>query len=101
MTWLLLTLILAIGCGRSHGVDTGNLASSFKTAEPSLKAEADKAILSIKAGNFTDAVAELEHLGKRAKLTAEQQQVIKDTIDQIQKQIEIAAKAKESPPAKK
>ena len=100
MTRLILALILVTGCSRHHGVDTGTLASSFKMAEPTLKAEADKAIADIKDGNFNDAIAELQRLAKRAKLTAEQQQVIKDTIDQIQKQIEIAANAKK-PPAKK
>jgi len=106
MTWLFLALILATGCSRSHGVNTGALASSFKTAEPTLKAEADKAIAAIKAGNFTEAIAELQRLAKRAKLTAEQQQIIKDTIAQVQKQMEAAASkaaadAKRSLPTKK
>ena len=106
MTWLILALMLTVGCNRPHGIDTGTLASNFKTAEPTLKAEADKAIVAIKAGNFTEAIAKLQQLAKRAKLTAEQQQVIKDTIAQVQKQMEVAANkaaaaAKKSLPPKK
>ena len=103
---LVLAVTLACGCGRHHGVNTGHLAASFKTAEPTLKADADKAIATIKAGNFTDATAELQHLARRAKLSAEQQQAIQDTIAEIEKQVQAAASkaaadAKKALPQKK
>jgi predicted Zn-dependent protease len=106
LAWLILATILATGCSRHHGVDTGNLASRFKTAEPTLKAEAAAAIKAIKAGNFPEALTELQKLAKRAKLDTEQQQAVKDVIAQIQKQMQDAANqaaenAKKAVPPKK
>jgi len=83
-----------IGCSKRGGVDTGKLESSFQTAEQALKTEADKAVAAIKAGNYEQALAELQNLAKKAKLTAEQQQAIKDTIAAIEKLMtEMAEKA--------
>ena len=84
MKRLALAMLLAIGCSRHHGIETGRLASSFQTAEPSLKAEANKVIADVKAGKLPEALAELRPLSRRAKLTAEQQQAVKDVITQIQ-----------------
>jgi hypothetical protein len=92
ITRLFAIVILAVGCGRYHGIDTGNLASSFKTAEPTLKVEADTAIKAIREGKLTDALTELQKLGKRAKLSAEQQQAVKDLIQQVQTKMEADAK---------
>ncbi len=89
---LLAIVILAVGCGRYHGIATANLASSFKTAEPALKAEADTAIKAVREGKLPDALTELQKLGKRAKLSAEQQQAVKDLIRQIQAKMEADAK---------
>jgi ribosome assembly protein YihI (activator of Der GTPase) len=90
--WIV-AVVLAAGCSRHHGVDTGPLASSFERSEPTLRQDADKAIAAIKAGNLPDALTQLDRLGKRAKLSAEQQKAVQDTIAQIQKQMEQAAKA--------
>jgi hypothetical protein len=103
---LILASALAFGCGRHHGVNTGRLAASFQTAEPTLKAQAEKAIAAIKAGNFTDATTELQQLARRAKLSAEQQQTVRDTIAEIEKQVQLAASkaaadAKKALPQKK
>ena len=103
---LILAVAFAFSCSRHHGVNTGRLADSFKTAEPTLKAEADKAIAAIKAGNFTDATTELQKLARRAKLSEEQQQAIQDTLAQIEKQVQAAASkaaadAKKALPQKK
>jgi hypothetical protein len=92
IAWLLPAVMLAFGCSRHHGIDTGNLASSFKTAEPSLKAEAETAIKSIREDKLPDALAELQKLAKRARLSAEQQQAVKDVISQIQTKMEADAK---------
>jgi hypothetical protein len=87
---LFLMLAAAAGCSRHHGVDTGRLADSFQSADPALKVEAHKVIATIKAGHLPEALAQLERLGRRAKLPAEQQQAIQDLITQIQTQIEQA-----------
>jgi hypothetical protein len=92
IAWLLPAVVLVFGCGRHHGVQTGDFAFSFKTAEPALKVEADAVIKYIREGKWPDALAELQILGKRAKLSAEQQQAIKDLIQQIQTKMEADAK---------
>lgn len=89
---LMLLALFVSGCSRHHGVDTSRLADSFQSGDPTLKAEADNAIAAIKAGKLPEARAQLERLGRRAKLSAEQQQAIQDVIAQIQKQIEQAAR---------
>ena len=84
LAWLILAATLALGCHRHHGVNTSQLESSFKRAEPALRAEADNAVAEIRAGKLTEALANLQALTRRAKLTAEQQQAARDTIAQIQ-----------------
>jgi outer membrane protein assembly factor BamD (BamD/ComL family) len=93
--WLLsglmvVTLVFA-GCGKKSNVDTGKLESSFQSADSGNKSEADKAVASIKAGNYSEALTELQQLAKQAKLTPEQQQAIKDVIAQVQQQVSAMA----------
>ena len=83
-----------VGCSKKGGVETRKLESSFRTAEQAIKTEADKTVATIKTGNYEQALVELQNLGRKAKLTAEQQQAIKDTIAAIEKLMtEIAEKA--------
>jgi uncharacterized protein YihD (DUF1040 family) len=84
--------VLVIGCSRHHGIDTGKLSSSFKGADPALETEADTAIKAIRDNKLLDALAELQKLAKRAKLSAEQQQLVRDVIVQIQTKMEADAK---------
>ena len=91
---LLVIAIPLVGCSKKSSVDTSNLESSFKSAEPATQSDVDKAVSSIKAGNFSEAMAQLQSVAKKAQLTPEQQQAIKDTIASIQKQMaEMANKA--------
>lgn len=89
---LCLSVLLLTGCSRHHGIDTGNLSSSFKRADAALKTEADVAIKAIRDDKLPDALTELQKLSKRAKLSAEQQQAVKDVIAQIQAKMEADAK---------
>jgi outer membrane protein assembly factor BamD (BamD/ComL family) len=84
---LLVIAISLVGCSKKSSVDTSKLESSFKSAEPATQSDVDKAVSSIKAGNYSDAMAQLQTVAKKAKLTPEQQQAIKDTIASIQKQM--------------
>jgi outer membrane protein assembly factor BamD (BamD/ComL family) len=94
LSGLIVVTLLSAGCGKKSGVDTGKLESSFQSAEPANKSGADKAVTAIKAGNYPQALTELQQLAKKAKLTPEQQQAIKDVIAQVQKQVsEMANKA--------
>jgi hypothetical protein len=74
---------LLLGC-RPRGVNAAELKSTFKTAEPALKTEADKAVAALKAGKPDEALTILRKLAGRAKLTADQQLAIKNTISQIE-----------------
>lgn len=78
------------GCGKK-GVNTSKLESSFKSAEPATQSDADKAVSAIKAGNYSEALTDLQRLAGKAKLTPEQQQAIKDVMAQVQQQITDAA----------
>ena len=61
---------------------------------PAMQSDVNKAVASIKDGNFSDAMAQLQRVAKKANLTPEQQQAIKDMIAAIQKQMaEMANKA--------
>ena len=96
--WVLLAVmglsLAIIGCGKKSTVDTSRLESSFKSAPPAQQSDVDKAVSAVKAGNYSEAVSDLQKLAGNAKLTAEQQQAIKDTIAAIQKQMaEIGNKA--------
>jgi outer membrane protein assembly factor BamD (BamD/ComL family) len=87
LSGLMVVTLLFIGCSRKSSVYTGKLESNFHSAEPARKSDADKAVAAIKAGNYSEALTELQQLGRRAKLTAEQQQAVKDVIAQLQKQM--------------
>jgi outer membrane protein assembly factor BamD (BamD/ComL family) len=83
-----------IGCAKKNEVDTSKLESSFKSAPPAQQSDVDKAVSAVKAGNYSEAVGDLQRLAGKAKLTPEQQQAVKDTIAAIQKQMaEVANKA--------
>ena len=84
-------MLLPSGCGSKSSVDTAPLEKSFASAEPANKAAANEAVSSIKSENFSGAVAQLQKLASQAKLTPEQQQAIKDTLAQVQKQLADAA----------
>ncbi len=78
------------GCGKK-GVNTSKLESSFKSAEPATQSDVNKAVSAIKAGNYSEALTDLQRLAGKAKLTSEQQQAIKDVTAQVQEQLTAAA----------
>lgn len=91
---LLVIGVPLVGCSKKSSVDTSKLESNFKSAEPATRSDVAKATASIKDGDYSDAIAQLQRITTKAKLTAEQQQAIKDTIAAIQKQMaELANKA--------
>src|SRR5437016_4625328 len=96
--WILLAVVslslAVIGCGKKSEVDTSKLESSFKSAPPAQQSDVDKTVSAIKAGNYSEAVTDLQRLASQARLTPEQQQPVKNTIAAIQKQMtETASKA--------
>lgn len=91
ITALAATMLVSSGCGSKNNVDTAPLEKSFASAEPANKAAADQAVSAIKTEDYTGAMAQLQKLATQAKLTSEQQQAIKDTLAQVQKQLADAA----------
>ena len=91
LTVVMAAVFALVGCKKS-GVDTASLESSFKSAEPASQSSADKAVSAIKAGDYAGAMAELNSLADKAKLTPEQQQAIKDVVAQLQQMVADAAK---------
>lgn len=86
-----LMAVATAGCAKKNNVDTGKLESSFRAAEPAAKSDADKAVAAVKAGNYSEALADLQRLASKAKLTPEQQEAVKDLIAQVQKAMADAA----------
>lgn len=97
--WLLSALLASVlaltACSKSGGsVDASSVEKSFSSAEPTLKAAAEKAVTAIKGGDFAGATAELQKLAANVKLTDEQKKSIGDVLAQVQKAVaEMGAKA--------
>ena len=91
LTMLAASALFLSGCGQKNNVDTAPIEKSFSSAEPASKSVADKAVSAIKNADYSGAMSQLKSLVSQAKLTPDQQQAIKDTLAQIQKQITDAA----------
>lgn len=91
ITMMLAAAIAVVGCGKKEGVDTAKVESSFATAEPATKSDVDKAVDSAKAGKYAEALASLQKVAAKAKLTPDQQQAINDLISQVQQQLTASA----------
>ncbi len=89
--FVVILMVVVTGCAKKSSVDTGKLESSFSSAEPAVKSDADKAVAAVKAGNYSEALADLQALASKAKLTPEQQEAVKDVIAQVQKAMADAA----------
>jgi len=72
------------GCGNKGRVSTSELQNSFKSAEPAMQTQVDKAVSAVKSNNYPEALGDLEVLAHKARLTLDQQQSIKDTMTAIQ-----------------
>jgi hypothetical protein len=89
--WVL-TAVMAItlglvGCKKEGSVDTAQLEASFKTSDTDTKSDVDKAVTEIKNTNYSGALANLKGVAAKAKLTPDQQQAVKDTVAQIEKEL--------------
>ena len=90
------TLVLS-GCsktedhsGHAHAqvqVDPGPIEKTFASAEPALKAAADKAVAAVKGADYSAATAELQKLAANVKLTEDQKKAVNDVIAQVQKAV--------------
>lgn len=65
----------------------GKLLDAFKSSDAATQGSVQSAVNAANAGKYADALKELQAVATKAKLTPEQQQLLKDTIAQLQKQI--------------
>jgi len=79
--------IALIGCGKSA---SSRVESSFASAEPAVKEAATKAVAAVKAGNFGEAMSQLQSLAGKAN-TPEQQQAIKDLLAEVGEKLKAEA----------
>jgi len=91
-----LSLLSLTGCdsggsGSGTVIDTSKLQSAFSAASAVDKAEIEKAITSVKAGDYASALTSLNAAASNVKLTPEQQQAIKDLVAQVQSKLGSAA----------
>jgi hypothetical protein len=84
LAWILVAALGVTGCGHKGRVNTSDLQSSFKSAEPAMQTLVDKAVGAVKSNNYPEALSDLQVLSHKARLTPDQQQSIKDTIEAIQ-----------------
>jgi len=89
LNFLIITLCVAsilTGCGGkgSQAVDTNALEMSFAGAEPAIKAVVDKAVVAVKAADYSSAVIELSKLNKSDKLSFDQQKTVKLVLSQAE-----------------
>jgi len=86
--WMLVVALGAtltiIGCGHKGRVSTSELQSSFKSVEPAMQTLVNNAVAAVKSNDYPVALNNLQTLAHKARLTADQQQALKDTIAAIQ-----------------
>jgi hypothetical protein len=86
--WILVVALGAslaiIGCGHKGRVSTSELRSNFKSAEPAMQTLVNNTVAAVKSNNYPEALSNLQLLSHKARLTADQEQAIKDTIAAIQ-----------------
>ena len=88
----MIVVALLVGCTKKEQqVDTVKLEASFSTAEPSTKSEVDKAVAAVKNQDWASATASLKKLNSDTRLTEEQKQAVKDTMEDIGNQLKEAA----------
>jgi hypothetical protein len=77
--------------GAGPALDTSKLQTAFAAVSSADKAEIEKAISAIKSGDYAAGVASLKAATATMKLTADQQQAIKDLLAQAQAKLGAAA----------
>ncbi len=94
--WIALLLALVVGfvgCSSKKGeVDTAKLQKSFANSDQKVNSSVNQAVVDIQSEKYAEAITQLKKVAAEAKLTPEQEQVIKDTLEQLSKKVAEAAK---------
>jgi acetate kinase len=100
------SLFALIGCGPSKqpgpqpmvingvSVDIPKLQQAFQPAAPEAQNSLTKTVMSIRYGQYAEALAELDKLANTAGITDAQKKVVTDVIEQLK---QVMAKAPASP----
>ncbi|MCX7824712.1 MAG: hypothetical protein N2689_04055 [Verrucomicrobiae bacterium] len=80
-----------IGCGKK-GVDTSKLERSFQSAEPSAKQNVQNVVQAVEKQDYAAATASLQKLAAQAKLTPDQQEAVKEVLEQLKAKLAETAK---------
>ncbi len=89
-----LSILGFVGCSKDGSVDTAKVQSAFQSASTVDRAEVDKAVTAIKAGDYAGALASLQKAAASVQLTPEQKSSLQELISQVQAKItELAKKA--------
>ena len=90
-------LLAFAGCDQGGGsrtnldpgkeVDTASLEKCFQEAEPTAKDRVKSGIDALKAGNYREALTELQGLLSNFKLTPEQKQSVQDAIAKVKDKV--------------
>lgn len=87
-------VVALIGCSSKKGeIDTAKLQKPFATADAKVNGTVNKAVVDIQTEDYASAMTTLQKLAAETKLTPEQQQAIKDTVDQLAKKLGDKAKS--------
>jgi PBP1b-binding outer membrane lipoprotein LpoB len=98
---LLLAAVVTVGCKKQQAppgssvdiLDASKFRPAFASAPADQQAAVDSVMMSIQGSNFPKARAELDRLSKMAGVTEQQQAVVKDLGDQLDKKIAAMANA--------
>jgi hypothetical protein len=89
---VLLSLTLATGCRKDDGaVNPQALEKNFASADPAVKPFADRAIAAAKTADYGAVVVELSRIANNDKLSADQQKVLRETLDKARKLLAAAS----------
>ena len=71
-----------VGCGKK-GIDTSKLEQSFQASEPAAKQNVQGVVQAVEKQDYASATASLQKLAGQTKLTPDQQEAIKDVLEQV------------------
>jgi hypothetical protein len=85
--------VLALtGCAKKEGtVDTSNLEKAFASADAGAKDAINQVVAAVRNSDYAGALAKLQDLSSKIKLTPEQEQAVKSLMEKIKAAVAGAA----------
>ena len=82
-----LSLLMLAGCGNKN-IDTAKVRAAMSSLDGGQKAILEQGLTDIDGGKYKDAMPYLRKVAFTAKLNSDQNTILKDTIDKVQKKID-------------